>query len=177
MGIDLNTDWIRKDSASASNIYYGYSYNTSATDGEKVFAIRKVNTTSGVESVTWTNGSQISYCSSWSDRVSCFTTPSGSLGLTWSATQSSLYRSASVSWNFLSGCDIYLVEVRTEGGALLNVDGLKLQGQYVTRTYTTDLINKNYINVGFLEAGTYSVRVTAKNVAGTSASTATFNFT
>jgi hypothetical protein len=176
MSLDLTNGYIRKDSSSASNIYYGYSYNTAVADGDKVYAIRKVTTVAGVETVTWTNNSPISYASSWTNRAASFTAPSGSLGLTWSLS-SGIFYGAQVSWSSLTGVDVYYVTVKNQGGQLLNLDGSLLQGFYVNeKTYTTDLFNQTSVSVGFVNNGTYSVTVTGKNVAGTTSSTATFNF-
>ena len=176
MALDLANGYIRKDGSSASNVYYGYSYNTAAGDGDKVYAIRKVTTVAGVETVTWTNNSQMSYVSSWTNRAASFTAPSGSLGLTWSLS-SGIFYNAQVSWSLLNGVDIYYVTVKNEGGQLLNLDGTPLQGMYVNeKTYTTDLFNQTSVSMGFVNPGTYSVMVTGKNIAGTTSSTATFNF-
>jgi hypothetical protein len=176
MALDLANGYIRKDAASASNIYYGYSYNTAAGDGDKVYAIRKVTTVGGVETVTWTNNSQMSYASSWTNRAASFVAPSGSLGLTWSLSTDN-YNSAQVSWSLLSGVDVYYVTVKSEGGQLLNLDGSPLQGFYVNdKTYTIDLFNQTSVSVGFANPGTYSVTITGKNIAGSTSSIATLYF-
>jgi len=175
MSIDLANGYIRKDGSSASNIYYGYSYNTSASDGDKVFAIRKVTTVGGVETVTWTNGSSISYLSSWTDRAASFTAPSGSLGLTWSTYLSPFY-TADISWSLLTGVNIYQIIAKNESGSLLNMNGTRLEGQYVNdKTYTTEVFNTNSVSFSTPTPGTYSITIVGKNVAGTTSSTITFN--
>jgi hypothetical protein len=189
MTLDLANGYIRKDGSSASNVYYGYSYNQSAGDGDKVFAIRKVSTVGGVETVTWTNGTQQSYINDWSGRTYSFVTPAGTLGLTYSkilstetvtsGTYSFTYaksRFVSFTWSSINGVSKYLITSKDGSGNLLNVDGAPLRGQYVTRDYTTEVFNLTSYSQGYLDAGTYTLTVTAVNVAGSISSTATFNF-
>jgi hypothetical protein len=45
MALDLANGYSKKDSASASNVYYGYSTNPNPADTDLTFAIRLVNTT------------------------------------------------------------------------------------------------------------------------------------
>lgn len=181
MPIDLANGYIRKDAASASNVYYGYSFNQNASDGEKVFSIRRVNTVSGVETITWTNGVQTSYVSDWTNRENCFVAPTGSLNL--SSTQSTTlinsiptYRLATFTWSALPGVSQYIVTSKDEAGRLLHTDGSRLQGFYVERTYTTNLINLTTYNQSYLNPGTYTFTLTGVNVSGSTSSTVTINF-
>jgi hypothetical protein len=176
MALNLNVDYVRKDSASPIDTYYGYILTPNATDGEAVFAIRKVAATASIETVTWANGDPQYFSSKWQWRQASFAAPTLPLSITWSTTQDTYYKTVEVSWNLIKGVDIYLVDVRTESGTLLNLDGLPLQGPYVTRNYTTDLVNKTSVSAAFLNPGTYSITITGKNVAGSTSSTATFNF-
>ena len=189
MALDLANGYIRKDGSSASNVYYGYSYNQNAGDNDKVFAIRKVSTVGGVETITWTNGTQQSYINDWSGRTYSFSAPAGSLGLTYatttltetvtSGTYSFTYaksRFVSFTWSSINGVSKYLITSKDASGNLLNVDGAPLRGQYVTRDYTTEVFNLTSYSQGYLDAGTYTLTVTAVNVAGSISSTATFNF-
>jgi hypothetical protein len=173
MGLDLANGWVRQDSSSASNIYYGYAFGNPA-DTDTVYAIRLVNTTAGVQTVKWTNNDPQSYCSSWSGRTYSFVAPSGSLGLTWSTSSSPNY-SGRFSWSALTGVSKYVVTVT--GTQLLNQDGSALVGQYAyQRSYTANYTNQYVHYQGFLGTGSYTVAVTAINYGGSSTSTATVTF-
>jgi hypothetical protein len=189
MALDLANGYIRKDGSSASNVYYGYSFNSSASDTDKVFAIRKVSTAGGVETVTWTNGTPLSYINDWAGRTYSFAVPGGSLNLTYSTTTitetstSGTYsftyaksRFASFTWSSINGVSKYIVTSKDGSGNLLGIDGAALRGQYVTRNYTTELFNLTSYSQGYLDAGTYTLTITAVNVAGSISSTTTFNF-
>lgn len=181
MALDLANGYIRKDGSSASNVYYGYSYNQNAGDNDKVFAIRRVNTVGGVETVTWANGSRNAYVSNWANRADSFATPGGSLNI--SSTNSTIFinslpatRVASFTWSEISGVDKYLVTSKDESGKILNVDGSISGGFYVERQYTTDLYNLTSFTQNYINSGTYTFTVTAINVAGSTTSTVTINF-
>ena len=181
MALDLANGYSRKDSASASNVYYAYEINSGASEGDKVFSIRRVNTTSGVETVTWANGSQTAFISNWTDRVSSFTTPSGSLNI--SSTYSTVsinsiptYRAATFTWSAIPGVNQFFLTSKDESGRTLNQDGAPLQGFYVERTYTTNLFNLTTYNQSYLNPGTYTFTVNGTNIAGSTTSTVTINF-
>ena len=189
MALDLANGYIRKDGSSASNVYYGYSYNQNAGDNDKSFAIRKVSTVGGVETITWTNGTQQSYINDWVSRTYSFTSPAGSIGLTYSKTLSTetvtsgtysftfaKSRIASFTWSSINGVSKYIITSKDGSGKLLNVDGTPLSGQYVTRNYTTEVFNLTSYSQGYLDVGTYTLTVAAVNVAGSTSSTVTFNF-
>lgn len=176
MALDLVNGYSRKDSASASNVYYGYSIDASAGDAEKVFAIRKVSTSAGVETVTWANGSPNFYTSNWSGRTYSFSAPGGTLGLTFSTFNGNFKRTATFNWTALNGVSQYLVTSIEQNGKTLQSDGLPLQGQYVNRNWTSNLINLTTYDQSYLNPGTYTFTVTALNVAGSTSSTVTLNF-
>jgi hypothetical protein len=181
MALDLANDYSRKDSASASNVYYGYSVDSNVADGDKVFAIRRVNTTSSVETVKWTNGNQFSYVSDWTGRTYSFATPGGSLNLSFTtsiATSGSLitHRLGIFTWSSLQGVSKYLVQAVDSTGRFLQVNGLPLTGQYLNRGYGWELINLTTWTNYFLNSGTYTFTVRAENVAGFTSSTITINF-
>jgi hypothetical protein len=177
MALDLNNDWVRKDSAAAPNTYYGYTLTPNAPEDAAVYAIRRVNSTASVDKVLWTNGNPESFSSNWTWRQASFVAPTSFSLATYSTFQDATYRNAQVSWSLVKGVDVYLVTVRTEGGSLLSLDGLPLQGPNVTRNYTINLINETSVTAAFLSSGTYSITITAQNVAGSISSTATFSFT
>jgi hypothetical protein len=166
MALDLN-NYDRKDGASASNVYYGYVVNKNDSDSSKVFSIRKITTVAGVETSTWANGGPQSYSDSWTDRAYCFTAPSGSLGLTY--TVSSMI--SNISWTGLTGVSKYTFTAISPNGYILQKGGAKLEGFFVDRTYGDVLFNVTNYSQSHLSSGTYSITVTAVNVAGSSSST------
>jgi hypothetical protein len=168
MNLDLANGYQRKDSASASNVYYGYAMTQNPADTDLVWSIRKINTAASVETVSWANGEPAAFSSSWSGRTSSFATPTGTLGLTWSFLPSNPYN-AKFTWNPITGVNRYLITVSNNG--LLNRDGSLKQGPYITATYTSEYINQ-YTHVQSLGTGTFSVTVTAMNVAGSLNATA-----
>jgi hypothetical protein len=127
--------------------------------------IRNVNTTSNVASSRFLTDST-SYCSIWNNRVSYFSAPSGSLGLT--ATYGSY--SCTLSWSLLSGVDKYYVNVTNVNGTLCDRGGIPFTGPYAyQRTYTEMVININGLNCGVPGPGTYSFQVVGVNNFGTTA--------
>ena len=172
MNLDLANGYQRKDSASASNVYYGYAMTQNPTDADLVWSIRKINTAASVETVSWANGEPSAFSSSWTGRTFSFATPTGTLGLTWSflSTYNAIF-----TWNAISGVNRYLITVSNSG--LLNRNGTLKQGPYITATYTSDYINQYTHVQSFLDAGTFSVTVTAVNVAGSLNATASITLT
>lgn len=176
MAIDLNNGYAFKDAASASNVYYGYTTAMGAGAGDFVYAIRKVTTVSGVDTVSWTNNNQVMYVSSWSGRTHSFVSPISGLGLTWSATSSGDIRRATFNWSSISGVNKYVVTAKDGNGVVLNYDGSKLLNLY-GKSWTVDYTNSYRHEQPFLSTGTYTVTVTGTNVGGSTSSTATINFT
>lgn len=174
MALDLANGWVRQDSSSASNVYYGYSVVGNPADTDTVYAIRLVNTSAGVQTIKWTNNDPLSYCSSWSGRTYSFAVPTGSLGLTWSTSSTPLY-SGRFSWSGLTGVSKYVVAVTNN--QLLNQDGSPVTGPYAyQRTYTTNYTNQYVHYQGFLGTGSYTFAVTAINYAGSLTATTSVTF-
>lgn len=173
MALDLANGYIRKDSASASNVYYGYSLGN-PTDTDKVYAIRKVNNAGNVETVTWTNGDPISFNDSWSSRTYSFGVPGGNLNLTWSRVTTP-ERQASFTWSQITGVSKYLVTIKNSNGQILNPDGSLYTSQYF-KSFGSNLFNTFAYTQGFVSSGTYSITLTATNVAGSITSIGTFSF-
>lgn len=189
MALDLANGYSRKDSASASNVYYGYSVNSNPLDSDKVFAIRLVTNASGVETVKWTNNNSNSYVSSWSGRTFSFSAPGGSLGLT--ATTSIIsetytigtfsitsvkQRTALFSWSSLNGVSKYLVTSSDNSGRFLSQDGSILRSPYFNTSYGGELLNLTSYSQTYTDSGTYTFTVRAENVAGFTSSTVVINF-
>lgn len=162
-------NWLRRD-INPPSTYYGYSNDMNAADTDNTWSIKRVTVSGTVETVKWTNGTY-DYNSKWSDRVASFTTPAGSLGLTCSTDGSSLY----VNWNQLSGVDNYQVIV-SSNNIIYSDLGTQL---YNNKNFNSSQITKTVINSGsyayrYASAGnTYTVSLSAVNVAGSSASTVT----
>lgn len=176
MAIDLTNGYAFKDAASASDVYYGYTTTRGAGSGDFVYAIRRVKTVSGVDTVTWTNNNPYMYSSSWNGRTHSFVTPISSLSLTWSATSSGNSRTATFTWSSISGVNKYVVTTKDINNIVLNYDGSVLVNPY-GKSWTTDYTNFYRHDQSFLSAGTYSITVSAVNAGGSTSSTATINFT
>ena len=181
MALDLANGYSRKDGASASNLYYGYSVDPNAADTDKVFAIRRVVTTAGVETVKWANGNQLSYISDWAGRTYSFSAPYTGLNLTATTSTSTLnsivtYRTGTFTWSSILGVSKYFVTATDTNGDLLSSDGLRLTGQYLNKSWTAELHNTTSWKQNYLNPGTYTVTVRAENVAGFTSSTVTINF-
>lgn len=178
MTIDLANDWLRKDNATASStIYYGYTQNTAAQDTDSVWSIRKVTTIGSVDSVTWNDNLQFRFNAKWSERVACFATPSGSLGVTWSVTTgqnsfSMTYSDIRASWNDLAGANLYRILLTDHLGQTYNYLGNTIRNTYTTNSITNEQEGTTYYFRG-QSSFTYSLTVTAVNALGISASTVT----
>lgn len=158
MSLDL-TSYLRKNSGTSSYTFYGYSNNPNAADGDFSWAIRKV--TSG-ETTTWTNG-VIDFTSSWSTATQSFLTPSGTLGVTYSSNNTNYYR---INWSALSGVNSYTVTTRNSNGQLLNEGGSFYLNPWSQPTFTNKYTNGTIHNQYLPSNATYSIVVTAINVAG-----------
>ena len=177
MALDLANGYLRKDSASASNVYFGYANVTNPGDSDAVWAIRRVNTAGSVETINWTNNDPISYNDTWSGRTFSFVAPTQPLNLTWSTSTSSGFRQVAMTWSSITGVSKYIVTSTDQFGKLLDRNGLKIQGYYVNqKTFTENLFNNYAYKQTFLTAGTYSISVSAHNFGGSTTSTATINF-
>lgn len=166
-------NWIRRD-ISAPNVYYGYNIDANAADSDPNWSIKKITTSGSVETVKWNAGSYGSHISKWSNRVATFTTPTGSLGLTTSASNGSL----NVSWNLLAGVDIYNVSITESTGSspstTIYVGDLGQQIYYnpngntslITKTVYTNSYRYNYARPGYV----YGITLTGLNVIGTTVS-------
>lgn len=181
MALDLTNGYSRKDGASASNLYFGYSVDANVADSDKVFAIRRVTSVGGVETVQWANGNQLSYSSNWSGRTYSFSAPGGNLNIS-STTSTTLvnsiptHRIASFTWSALNGVSKYLISALDTSGKLIQKDGFPITGQYVNRSYSTELLNLTSYTQQYLNPGTYTFTVRAENVAGFTSSSVTINF-
>lgn len=178
MSIDLANDWLRKEVATPST-YYGYNLNAAALDTDSTWSIRKVTTVATVDTVSWNEGRIFSFSAKWSEKEACFATPSGSLGVTWSVTklQDSFYNTYSIinaAWTDLSGANLYRVLITDHLGKSYNYLGEVYQNTYTPTPITTEQSTTKFQFRG-LSSYTYSLTVTAVNVAGISASTVTIS--
>ena len=169
--------WLRRDIVPPT-VYYGYNNDMNASDSDSSWSIKKVTVSGTVETVKWTNGSY-DRISTWSNRVASFTTPSGSLGLTASSTSTNnSYGSnfINISWNLLSGVDIYNIYIYDSNSNLLDEKGgyLYSNGNFNNQNSSVTIYNKNnYLFTGSELNNTYSITLIGKNVGGTTQSTVT----
>jgi len=172
MALDIANSYLRYDSASASNLYYGYNLNQNAGNDEYTWSIRRLNTSSNVQSVNWANGDQLAYLSSWTNRSSYFTAPTGNLSFTYSKSGGSI----SLSWSLLSGVDKYIITATNSINQVVDSLGNPFIGPYgYQRTYTGFVNNLTNYSLSFINSGTYSVTLTGYNTYGTTASTYVVN--
>lgn len=176
--MDLSNNWLRKDTIGTSSIYYGYSINVGTGDTDRSWSIRKINTVGTVDSVYWSDNKDFSYNAKWSERVANFTTPSGSLGITYSKTTDTFSNVAiNTSWTILAGVNTYKVIVTDQNGILYG-SFKSPRNQPFLNNYggerITDLLvgNNSYSFVGELSM-TYSLTITGVNQVGTTSSTIT----
>ncbi len=174
MALDLTNGYQRKDSSSASNVYYGYTSIINAADADKVFAIRKVNTANGVETSTWTNLNQFSYNDSWLGRTYSFSQPGPITGLTWSLSSGNYYV-AVFTWSSVNGVSKYIITATNSTNQVLERDG-SVSLALNNTGYTIDLYNDTKYTQFFLSSGTYSLTVSAHNAIGSTSSTTVINF-
>ena len=117
------------------------------------------------------------YNAKWSERVANFTTPTGSLGITYSKTTDTFSNvTIDTSWTILSGVNTYKVVVTDQNGILYgpfkgprNQQFLNSYGERITDKVVA---NNNYKFVGTIGM-TYSLTITGVNTIGTTASTVT----
>ena len=162
------TNYLRKDTATPT-IYYGYSSDLNAASTDFNWSIRKVTSGATVETVTWSNGDPAKPYAKWNDRVNSFITPAGSLGLTCSFSSPVL----NISWNQLSGANRYQVVV-SESSKIYSDGGGQIYYNNNATQITKEVINGGSYKYNYASSGlTYTVTLTAVNVAGSSASTVT----
>jgi hypothetical protein len=82
---------------SGTTTYYGYSSDVETKNGDKSWSILRISQEVSTERVDWNNNSNMSYISSWNERVECFIAPTGNLG-TYSITEGYYYLNL---WNLL----------------------------------------------------------------------------
>ena len=140
MAIDLNNGWVRYDSSGTSS-YYAYTLVQNPSDTDYKFSIRQVATVGSVSTTKWANGGITYFGSSWANRASYFTTPSGNLGLTWSLTTASNVRFASFTWSILNGVDRYIVTTLDNSSRVLSSNGVIIPLANGPRLYTESLNN------------------------------------
>ena len=167
-------DWIRKDTLTAS-VYYGYSPNFNAADADNNWVIKQVVTNGTVQTVKWSNGSPNYQISSWSDRIVSFSAPTHSItGITWSSAPAYNASTAiNLSWNLLSGVDRYQVLVQDQNGAIFSDGGYQIYNNQNEDdvVLTKELKNSGSYTYKFGKPGTtYSITITALNVAGQTSS-------
>ena len=177
------TNYLRKDLGTPS-IYYGYSDDLNAASTDFNWSIRKVTTTTGVETVTWSNGYPGKPFAKWDDRVNSFATPSGSLGLTCSiGTQINNNVPLNISWNQLSGANRYQVVI-SESSTIYSDSGHQIYNNpnFNNSQITKEIVNGSSYTFNYAESSNgaspsnvYTIELTAINVAGSSASTITVN--
>ena len=172
----LSLNWLRRD-ISPPDVYYGYSNNLNSSNNDATWSIKKVSTSGSVETVTWTNGDS-SHVSTWNNRVNSFQTPSAPLNVTYSVLNTpdsfNLNRKTlNVSWDLISGVDIYKVIVK-ESGKIYSDGGYQIYNNpnFNGSVTTGEVINGNRYRYTHAELGlTYSVTVTGTNVTGATSST------
>lgn len=167
-------NWLRRD-ISPPNVYYGYSNDINSIDSNSTWLIKKITTSGSVESVTWSNGSLMSYLSTWDNRVESFQQPTGSLGVTYSVDNYNNVAVLNLSWSQLIGVDRYQVVV-SESGKIYSDLGNEIynNNNYNASQITKEVENSNKYSYTKASIGrTYIVTVTGVNAAGSTASTVT----
>jgi len=160
-------NWLRRD-INPPDVYYGYSTDYNAADGDAKWSIKKVTVSGTVETVTWTNGNPKSAVSIWDDRVDCFISPSGPIGLTGNAVTLSGNLVLQLGWSLLSGVDSYQIVVAdADKGTIFTDGGYVLYSSGYNSMLTYEVFSKDNYTYTKPEIGkTYSVTVTAVNVTG-----------
>lgn len=178
MAIDLANDWLRKDNATGSStVYYGYATDPASANSDSVWAIRKVTTSGAVDTVTWNENVLFSYNAVWNDRLETFIAPTASLNLTYSVSSNTnsfglVSSLINASWTDIKGINRYNITVTDQNGVLYDYLGNPFSNTYVTTRLTNVQSNNTYIFKG-VPSMTYSLTVSAVNVAGSTSSTAT----
>jgi hypothetical protein len=174
--MDLSNDWLRRD-VGTNSVYYGYSTSVASGDTDRNWAILKISTVGTVDSVSWNDNYRLEYIAKWSERVSNFTTPSGSLGITYSTANDAFSNvSINTSWNFLSGVNTYKVIVTDQNGVLYG-SVKRPENQPFSNGYGAERITEKVLTNSFGFVGvtgmTYSINITGINSVGTTSSSIT----
>ena len=171
--MDLSNEWLRRDVGTVS-VYYGYARNVASTDSDRSWSILKISTVGTVDSVSWNDNSKLEYIGVWNDRVANFTTPSGSLGITYSTVKGS-FNSVTInsSWSYLTGVNTYKISITDQNGVLYSSMGSPFLNNYVTERITTIVKGDNRFVFNGESGMTYSFTLTGVNTIGSSASTVT----
>lgn len=174
--MDLSNDWLRRDVVGTSSVYYGYAINVASNDSDRVWSILKIETIGTVDTVYWNDNERMSSTAKWTERVNNFSTPSGSLGITYSKTTDTFSNvSISSSWTILSGVNTYKVTITDQNGVLYGpVKTPKNQiflNNYGAERITDKLIGLNSYNFIGSTGMTYSLTITGVNTIGTTSST------
>ena len=172
--IDINNGWSRYDS-SGTNSYYGYSLVQNPADTDNSFSIRQVSGGSS-SNTKWANGDITYFGSSWTNRASYFTSPTSSLGFTWSVTTASDTRFASFTWSIIPGVDRYIISTQDSGSRFLSSGGTLIMSPNNPRKYSESLNNTSHYVQYFQGSGTYTVTISATNSVGYTSSAATIYF-
>ena len=179
--MDLVNGWLRRDTVGTASVYYGYAINVGTADTDRAWAIRKVTTTSNssvIDSVSWTDNDMTLFNAKWSERVANFSTPSGSLGITYSTTTDTFSNvSINASWTILSGVNTYKVTITDQSGVLYGPVKIPRNqvflNNYGGERITEKLIATNAYNFIGATGMTYSLTITGVNTIGTTSSTVT----
>jgi hypothetical protein len=171
--MDLSNDWLRRD-VGTNSVYYGYSTSLTSGDADKNWAILKISTVGTVDSVSWNDNYKFEYIAKWSERVQNFTTPSGSLGITYSTVNDTFSNvSINTSWSFLSGVNTYKVIVTDQNGVLYGSikrpANIPFLNGYGGERITEKVFTNSYMFVG-TTGMTYSINITGVNSVGTTSS-------
>jgi len=178
MAIDLANDWLRKDNATASStVYYGYAIDPSTTNVDSVWSIRKVTTSGSVDTVSWNDNIVLSYNAVWNDRVETFIAPTASLAITYSVTTTTNsfevdYSIINSSWTDIKGVNQYRISITDQNGILYNYLGNPFNNTYDMNRLTNVQSSNTYTFRG-VPSMTYSLTVSAVNMAGSTSSTVT----
>lgn len=178
MNIDLANDWLRKDNATASStVYYGYAQVPSAGNSDSVWSIRKVTTSGSVDTVTWNDNNLFLYNAVWNDRVETFIAPTASLSLTYSVTTDTnsfgiISSTIKSSWTDIKGVNQYKISITDQNGILYNYLGNPFNNTYDMSRLTNVQSTNTYTFRG-IPSMTYSLTVSAVNMAGSTSSTVT----
>ena len=139
-----------------------------------------------MQSTIWANGSNGTNQSTWANRVASFTSPTSSLGFTWSISGYSSKYTVNLSWTIIPGVDTYLISTTKISGStgslcpngLVTQQGWPYQGPNGLPSSSYTILNSSSTIQSILDFGsTYTIQLTAKNVAGSTSSTATIYFT
>jgi len=169
--IDLGNNWLRRDSGTSGVVFYGYSDNLAAQNGDRCWSILKIETIDSVDSVYWSDNQTLSYNAIWDDRAENFVTPSETISITYSV-KTDTFNNAIIdtSWDYLTGVNTYKVYVVDQKGVLYNSLSNPFNNIYASERLTAKINDNRYTFNG--KAGmTYSITIEGINQIGTTSST------